>query len=317
MGLRLRLRPHKQGSGLRVQGYHYLNPEPLNPEKNSNSFATKALKHKDYISTLFWHFLIKYNDFDNLIRPTNFITKQLNILSLCFRVLVAEFDNNDRSYKMKSSILNTLKRFPYISLFLTAAALLIHYFHPLRPHLLYTRTALSGGDLWRLVSCHWVHLNTDHLLWSALTFWVLGSFCEIMDRAKYVMTIGISAILIPMAIWIVMPHLAVYGGLSGLDCALYSLLIILFIQRDWHNRNWIWILIYTLMLVLLPAKIIYEMASGLTIFVNNIHTSMVPVPLSHLVGGVVGVAVGIYRASVDTPKIFTPLDLHISSPPCK
>jgi rhomboid family GlyGly-CTERM serine protease len=219
--------------------------------------------------------------------------------------------------KIKQKARKAAKRVPYISLLLTAAALLIHYFHPLRPHLLYTRTALAGGELWRLVSCHWVHLNTDHLLWSALTFLVLGSFCEIMDRAKYVMTLGFSAIFIPIAIWIVMPHLAVYGGLSGLDCALYSLLIILFIQRDWHIQNWIWIIIYTLMLVLLPAKIIYEMASGLTIFVNNIHTSMVTVPLSHLVGGVVGVAVGINRASVDTAKNFTPLDLHISGPPCK
>jgi len=53
------------------------------------------------------------------------------------------------------------------------------------------------------------------------------------------------------------------------------------------------------MLVLLPAKIIYEMASGLTIFVNNIHSHMVPVPLSHLVGGAVGFSVGIVRVSIN------------------
>ena len=89
-----------------------------------------------------------------------------------------------------------------------------------------------------------------------------------------------------------MPHLEVYGGLSGLDCALYCLLIVLFIQRDWRTHHWIWIIFYIIMLVLLPAKIIYEMSSGLTIFVNNIHTDMAPVPLSHLVGGLVGIAVG-------------------------
>jgi len=176
-------------------------------------------------------------------------------------------------------------------------ALLIHYYHHLRPHLLYTRTALADGDLWRLFSCHWVHLNTDHLLWSAMTFFVLGSFCEIMDRGKYVITIGIFSIFIPVAIWFVMPHLEVYGGLSGLDCSLYSLLIVMLIKRERPSQNWIWIIFYTIMLVQLPAKIIYEMASGLTIFVNNIHATMVPMPLSHLVGGVVGFAVGIVRAS--------------------
>jgi rhomboid family GlyGly-CTERM serine protease len=218
---------------------------------------------------------------------------------------------------MKSTILYTSKRIPYISLLLSAVALVIHIFHSLRPHLLYTRPALVAGDFWRLVSCHWVHLNTDHLLWSAMTFLVLGSFCEILDRKRYIVTVAISAILIPIAIWIFMPDLEVYGGLSGLDCSLYSLLIVLFIQRDWHSRNWSWIIIYSLMLVLLPAKIIYEMISGLTIFVNNIHTGMVPVPLSHLVGGVAGVAVGIIGAGKDRLKIFPALDLHISIPPCK
>jgi len=214
---------------------------------------------------------------------------------------------------MKSNTLTIAKRLPYVSLLLTAAALLIHFYHPLRPHLLYTRTALADGGLWRLFSCHWVHLNTDHLLWSAMTFFVLGSFCEIMDRGKYVMAIGIASIIIPIAIWFGMPHLEVYGGLSGLDCALYSLLIVLFIKRERPRQNWIWTIIYTIMLVLLPAKIIYEMACGLTIFVNNIHSNMAPVPLSHLVGGVVGIAVGIDRPV----KNFPALDLQISSSPCK
>ena len=204
---------------------------------------------------------------------------------------------------MKSSTLNIVKRVPYVSLILTALALLIHYHHPLRPHLLYTRTALAHGDFWRLISCHWVHLNTDHLLWSAMTFFVLGSFCEIMNRGKYLTTVGISTIFIPTAIWFVMPHLKVYGGLSGLDCALYSLLIVLFIRREWSAQKWRWIIFYTIMLVLLPAKIIYEMTSGLTIFVNNLNAGMVPVPLSHLVGGVVGLAVGIVIR--DTSNIFS------------
>jgi rhomboid family GlyGly-CTERM serine protease len=204
---------------------------------------------------------------------------------------------------MKSSTQNIVNRFPYVSLVLTAMALLIHVYHPLRPHLLYTRTALAHGDFWRLISCHWVHLNTDHLWWSALTFFVLGSFCEIMNRAKYLTTVGISAVFIPTAIWFVMPHLNVYGGLSGLDCALYSLLIVLFIRREWSAQKWSWIIIYTIMLVLLPAKIIYEMTSGLTIFVSNLHADMVPVPLSHLVGGVVGLSIGILIR--DTSNIFS------------
>ena len=190
---------------------------------------------------------------------------------------------------IKRIIRKSAQRGPWVTLVLTAAALAIHYFHPLRPQLLYTRTALNEGDFLRIVSCHWVHLNTDHLLWSAMTFLVLGSLCEMMDRKKYMVSIVISAILIPIVIWLAMPNLKNYGGLSGLDCSLYALLGVMFIKREWRTRNWTWIIIYTILLGLLLAKIIYETASGLTIFVDNTHTNMIPVPLSHLVGGLVGV----------------------------
>jgi rhomboid family GlyGly-CTERM serine protease len=193
---------------------------------------------------------------------------------------------------MKSAILNNTKRMPCVSMLLTAAALVIHYFHSLRPQLLYMRTALNDGEFWRIVSCHWVHLNTDHLLWSAMTFLVLGSLCEMMDRKKYLISIGVSVVIIPIAIWFAMPDLNNYGGLSGLDCSLYALLGVMLIKREWRSRNWIWVIIYTILLGLLLAKIVYETATGLTIFVDNTHTHMTAVPLSHLVGGLVGIAAG-------------------------
>ncbi len=203
---------------------------------------------------------------------------------------------------MTSRIKNISKQIPWVSLSLTAVAFLIHLFHPLRPLLLYTRADMIEGEFWRLLGCHWVHLNTDHLLWSSLTFLLLGSLCEYMDRKRYALAMGLSVILIPAAIWFGMPHLMVYAGLSGLDCALYSLGVVLFIRREKQARRHIWIILYMLMLVLLPAKIIYEMSSGLTIFVNNAHTDMVPVPLSHLVGGIVGILAGI----VDMSKSSSP-----------
>ena len=196
--------------------------------------------------------------------------------------------------------LSALKRFarrarvrvPWVSLLLTAVALIIHIYYPLRLRLIYARAALQDGDLWRLLSCHWVHLNEDHLLWSAMTFLVLGSICEIMNRTGYVITVAISAVLIPIAIWFGMPDLKTYGGLSGLDCALYTLLIFLFIKREWKTRSWQWLTFYAVLLALLLGKIFYEVTSGLTIFVNIAHTNMVTVPLAHLVGGLVGIAVG-------------------------
>jgi len=173
------------------------------------------------------------------------------------------------------------------------AAVIIHLCYSMRIQLLYDRSALVHHELWRLMTCHWVHLSTDHLFWSAATFLVLGSLCEIMAPKKYYATVGISAIFIPIVIWWGMPDLIIYGGLSGLDCALYSLLMVLFIRRELRSRSWIWVALFSLLLGGLVAKIIYETTTGLTIFVANTHTNMTPVPLAHLVGGCIGFFVGL------------------------
>ena len=186
-----------------------------------------------------------------------------------------------------------VRRIPCVSLLVTVAAVIIHFSYSLRVQLLYDRSALAHHELGRLITCHWVHLSTDHLFWSAATFLVLGSLCEIMNPKKYYATVGISAIAIPIIIWWGMPDLMVYAGLSGLDCALYSLLMVLFIRREIRSRSWIWVTLFSLLLGGLVAKIIYETTTGLTIFVANTHTNMTPVPLAHLVGGCIGFLVGI------------------------
>jgi len=196
-----------------------------------------------------------------------------------------------------------VRRIPRVSLLLTLAAAIIHLSYSLRIQLLYDRSVPVHHELWRLITCHWVHLSTDHLFWSATTFLFLGSLCEIMDPKKYYAAVGISAISIPIVIRWGMPNLMIYGGLSGLDCALYSLLMVLFIKREIRSRSWIWVAFFGLLLGGLIGKIIYETATGLTIFVGNTHANMVPVPLAHLVGGCVGFIAGILgfksgRASV-------------------
>ena len=186
-----------------------------------------------------------------------------------------------------------VRRIPCVSLLLTVAAVLIHLSYSLRIQLLYDRSTLVHHEWWRFVTSHWVHLSTDHLFWSAATFLVLGSLCEIMNPKRSYAVMAISAISIPCVIWWGMPDLLIYGGLSGLDCALYALLMVLFIKREMRSRSWIWVAVFSLLLGGLVAKILYETVTGLTIFVGNTHTNMVPVPLAHLVGGCVGFFIGI------------------------
>ena len=204
--------------------------------------------------------------------------------------------------KFNSIIHTAVRRAPRASLLLTLVAGIIHLFYSLRIQLLYDRSALVHHELWRLLTCHWVHLSWDHLFWSALTFLGLGSLCELMDKKKYYATVAASALLIPTAIWWGMPDLIVYGGLSGLDCALYALLMVLLIKREIRSRSRVWVAFFSLLLVGLIVKITYETVTGLTIFVSNTLSGMVPVPLAHLVGGVVGTAIGLMKDTVIAGK---------------
>ena len=62
---------------------------------------------------------------------------------------------SDRSCIMKSNTLNIVKRLPYISLVLSAVALLIHFYYPLRPHLLYK----NGTGGWRILATGFMSLG--------------------------------------------------------------------------------------------------------------------------------------------------------------
>lgn len=71
------------------------------------------------------------------------------------------------------------------------------------------------------------------------------------------------------------------------------MLFTLLINRELKSSNWVWTSFYAMGLVALLAKVTYETVTGQTIFVSNTHQGMVPVPLSHLVGGSVGFLVGL------------------------
>ena len=210
--------------------------------------------------------------------------------------------------KFNAILSDAVRRAPRASLLLTLAAGLIHLFYGLRIQLLYDRSALVQHELWRLLTCHWVHLSWDHLFWSSTTFLGLGSLCELINKKKYYATVGISAVMIPAAIWWGMPGLILYGGLSGLDCALYALLMVLLIKREIRCRSWTWVTFFSLLLTGLMAKISYETVTGMTIFVSNNHSGMVPVPLAHLVGGIVGTGIGLMKDTAAATRT------HLQSP---
>ncbi len=124
-----------------------------------------------------------------------------------------------------------------------------------RELLRYDRLAISGGELWRLISGHFVHLGWSHFALNAVGL-VLISYL-IAARFSSIQWLLISLLIImgiDLGFWVLEPQLAWYVGLSGV---LHGLLAagVASGMRDGHADSWI-------IGGLLVIKLIYEQLVG-------------------------------------------------------
>lgn len=179
-----------------------------------------------------------------------------------------------------------------VSLLLGAAALAIYFLPDISQHLQYDTTAIAAGQVWRIVTCHFTHWSFDHLAWDAGALVALGLLCEVPYRRAFVACMTLSAVLVPLAVWTFLPAMSTYRGLSGIDSALFVLLAVSILGESIAERRRMWAAGSGLVLVAFAGKIAFECLSGATLFVDSVATSMIPVPLAHLVGGLIGAICG-------------------------
>jgi len=182
------------------------------------------------------------------------------------------------------------ERAPVVTLAATGAALLLYGLPGAAPWLEYEQRLAS--ELWRIVTCHWVHSNFDHLFWSVGVFVVIGSLCERDHRGRFVLCLALTVAAIPLALWALTPEITAYGGLSGLDSALFVLAAVTLLRQQRRERDWAGTVAGGVLLLVFAAKSTYEFATGNTVFVGD-QAGMTPVPLAHTVGAVLGALVGL------------------------
>ncbi len=177
------------------------------------------------------------------------------------------------------------------SLALVLPAVAILAWPSLAGELEYDRAAIGNGELWRVVTCQWTHWNLDHFLWDALVFLSLGTICERYNRRRFAVCIATSAVLIPLTVWLWLPGMPYFRGLSGIDSALFVLLTVQLAGTKGRSMAAVAICLLAAFVI----KTYCEVSFNDTIFVNS-HGAFVPVPLAHAVGGAVGGAVGLLAA---------------------
>ena len=112
--------------------------------------------------------------------------------------------------------------FPWVTAVVGAVVLLAFVLPGVSEVLQYDRSALAGGEWWRSLTGHVTHWNGDHLFWDLSVFVILGALCERTCRRSFGAAVASSALLIPLAVWVFLPGMELYRGLSGIDSATLS-----------------------------------------------------------------------------------------------
>jgi rhomboid family GlyGly-CTERM serine protease len=102
-------------------------------------------------------------------------------------------------------------------LILGCAILLLFAGEAGREALRFDRAGIEGGNYWRLVSGHFVHIGWSHFALNAaglaLVWFLVG---EAFEGGQWVLVIAASIAFIDLGIWLFNPQLQWYVGLSGL-----------------------------------------------------------------------------------------------------
>lgn len=173
-----------------------------------------------------------------------------------------------------------------LTLALAAPALLLAGWPAATAQLEYDRERIAAGETWRLVTCHWTHWTWNQTLLDLAGFAVPLLLCLGASRRRTGWALGASCVAIPSAVWIGLPEMVRYRGLSGLDSALFVLLGLLLLKRPAVRRDPRLAWAVGLALTCFAAKVAFEIASGTTAFADD--ATFVPVPLAHLVGAACG-----------------------------
>ncbi len=181
---------------------------------------------------------------------------------------------------------------PWLTLSVGAASLLIH-FGPLSwvLELQRDRSELDVGALWRMATAHLVHWNADHLFWDLAVFGIAGTAVERRSRRDWFVLGLASAVAVSLAVWVWLPEIRYYRGLSGVDMAFVGFWVCLRMKEAPRRAGRVW----GVGLFVLLAKPLFEIATGSTLFVSDLGPGVSNVPLAHLVGLGVGIGLALGR----------------------
>ena len=175
----------------------------------------------------------------------------------------------------------TSRRIPIFTIGLVAALVGLHWLVDDKVMLYFSASDINRGEIWRLLSGHFMHADSQHLLWNCLGLAVLGTVIEQHSRMALWAAFGAGVVSVNILLLTPFPQLDYYCGLSGV---LNSLLLVA-LWFEWkQSRSWLIIVIGCGSV----AKVLIEVSMGESIVT---HISWPPYAWSHLAGMIGGLMV--------------------------
>jgi len=183
---------------------------------------------------------------------------------------------------MESSDPTRKKTWPWATVVVAVAALLVFGNPRLFDVFIFQRSLIFSGQVWRVWTGHIVHFGPSHLAWDLAVFLPAGCWLESLRPrcARWLYLLG--PVIISAVLLVFDPTLERYAGLSGL--AMGTLVLLAIIQSTNKNESpWIWLGV----LLLAAAKIVIELRQGAPLLVSDF-ANVRNVPLAHLSGAACG-----------------------------
>jgi len=193
-----------------------------------------------------------------------------------------------------------VNRFPIITLGVLALAVIAGLWTDAAPALVYNRHQILSGEVWRIVTCNWVHFSWSHFIYDVLAFALAGSLIELRGHPGFGWVCLLSPTLIGLAVFLTQPDLELFGGLSGLATG-SAVFLSLHGLRE-HNA-WRWICWFALAVI--AVKIGLEFATGQLAFAQSGALALKPVPASHVAGGLSATLVWLFARVTPCRQIRT------------
>jgi len=198
----------------------------------------------------------------------------------------------------------TTRRIPILSFSLVMTLIGLHWLVPDKTLLYFSAADIARGETWRIFTGHFMHADSEHLLWNCLGLAVLGLLIEHHSRIMLWAALGAGIASVSALLLTPFSQLEYYCGLSGV----LNTLLLVALWLEWRRtRSWL-IIVVTFGSI---AKAVIEVSLGASIVT---HISWPPYAWSHVAGLIGGLMIVWAQSHNDKKSITSPVDSYVVNP---